>query len=267
MRGTFLLFAALLGGAALLVGCDHFRHRRDAGDTCCSGEAGPCTACGQGTNSKGGKAGEPCKKDGAALPKKDTASKPPAKKSPRAVKSAPPQRKELRLPSVPPDAGRTPPARERRLPPALPPLQPMNESQHEEAPLPGVTSMPPSVVQVARTNTSEWSSPVAAPMPFSAPQLAAPTAPVSRGTSRYSHSADYGVLTGRVQQWRHTWQLRYASVEVIDRHGGSVELVGGAELSRLREGQLVQVRGRLLTAEGRHTQARYQVQTIERIDE
>lgn len=87
-------------------------------------------------------------------------------------------------------------------------------------------------------------------------------APAPRGSSRYDRSADYSTLTGQVQQWRHTWRLRYAPVDADDPHGGSVELVGGAELSRLRDGQFVQVRGNLLPAEGRQTQVRYRVQTV-----
>ena len=66
-------------------------------------------------------------------------------------------------------------------------------------------------------------------------------------------------LSGRVQQWRGSWVLRYASVDAVDEHGGSVVLFGGPELDKLREGQSLSVQGVLIPAELRHESARFRV--------
>jgi hypothetical protein len=79
----------------------------------------------------------------------------------------------------------------------------------------------------------------------------------------YSHSDDYRTLSGRVQQWRNTWRLRYASPDADDPHGGSVTLVGGADLDRLRDGQRIRVQGVLVPAENRQSTTRYQVNAVE----
>ncbi len=66
-------------------------------------------------------------------------------------------------------------------------------------------------------------------------------------------------LSGRVQQWRGSWVLRYASVDAVDEHGGSVVLFGGPELGELREGQSLSVQGVLIPAELRHESAHFRV--------
>jgi hypothetical protein len=75
-------------------------------------------------------------------------------------------------------------------------------------------------------------------------------------------SADTKTLSGKVQQWRGSWVLRYASIDAVDEHGGRVTLFGGPELDRLREGQQVRVQGVLLPAEVRHESPRFRVTRI-----
>ena len=70
------------------------------------------------------------------------------------------------------------------------------------------------------------------------------------------------VLSGKVQQWRGSWILRYASIDAVDEHGGSVTLFGPADLDRLREGQQVSVQGALIPAELRHASPRFRVDRI-----
>ncbi len=94
--------------------------------------------------------------------------------------------------------------------------------------------------------------------------------PVARAALPHAKSAESlagpgagaRILTGKVQQWRGSWILRYASVDAVDEHGGSVTLFGPAELDRLREGQQVSVQGVLLPAELRHESPRFRVDRV-----
>ncbi len=106
------------------------------------------------------------------------------------------------------------------------------------------------------------------PARVTAPPTAEVPAPKQDAPGRpaYGHTEGYRVLMGQVQQWRRTWRLRYAALESEDPHGGSVTLLGGAELDRLREGQHVRVRGLLLPADDAQNSARYQVDAIEPIE-
>jgi hypothetical protein len=63
----------------------------------------------------------------------------------------------------------------------------------------------------------------------------------------FGHAPDYSWLRGRVEFSRLSkgWRLRYASVDEDDRFGGSVSLAEGIHLQSLKEGDLVEVRGRL----------------------
>jgi hypothetical protein len=82
--------------------------------------------------------------------------------------------------------------------------------------------------------------------------------PQSTMTVRFGESNDYGTLVGQVSQFRHTWRLRYTSVESEDKLGGSVILIGN-DLDQLREGQMVRVQGSVLPGDDRTTGTRYQV--------
>jgi hypothetical protein len=63
----------------------------------------------------------------------------------------------------------------------------------------------------------------------------------------FGHAPDYSWLRGRVEFSRLSkgWRLRYASVDEDDRFGGSVSLAEGIHLHSLKEGDLVEVHGRL----------------------
>src|SRR5262249_23657811 len=65
--------------------------------------------------------------------------------------------------------------------------------------------------------------------------------------ARFAHAKDYGWLGGRVEYSRLSkgWRLRYASVDEDDRFGGSVALADGSQVRTLKDGDLVEVRGRL----------------------
>jgi hypothetical protein len=68
---------------------------------------------------------------------------------------------------------------------------------------------------------------------------------------------------GNVQQWRNTWLLRYAAVDADAPFGGSVTLIGNADLNRLQDGQRVRVHGILVAPVSASQPAYYQVSSIE----
>ncbi|GEM_PF-6511248 len=89
------------------------------------------------------------------------------------------------------------------------------------------------------------------------------------GFESNANSSDAGenhrTLTGEVQQFRRGWRLRYAAVDVVDAHGGSVSLTG-AGLEQLKDGARIRVTGTLIPADDRLSSARFQVQTVEMLE-
>jgi hypothetical protein len=79
-------------------------------------------------------------------------------------------------------------------------------------------------------------------------------------------SEDFKTITGQVQIWRQTVRLRYAPIDQEDPYGGFVVLEGGAELTGLRDGQHVRIRGVLIAPEGRNDTAHCRVQALEILD-
>ncbi len=61
-------------------------------------------------------------------------------------------------------------------------------------------------------------------------------------------------------------RLRYAPIDQEDQYGGFVVLEGGAELTRMRDGQHIRIRGVLIAPEDRNSAAHYRVQAIEALD-
>lgn len=86
-------------------------------------------------------------------------------------------------------------------------------------------------------------------------------APITSG-----QSDNFKVVTGQVSLYRKTWRLRYAGIDQDDAYGGVLVLEGGAELSKLRDGQTVRVRGTLIPPADRNGTASYRVTAIELLD-
>jgi hypothetical protein len=80
----------------------------------------------------------------------------------------------------------------------------------------------------------------------------------------FAHGPDYGWLRGRVEYSRLSkgWRLRYASVDEDDRFGGSVTLADGSQLRTLKDGDLVEVRGRLADPAADAASPLYQVEAL-----
>ncbi|MCI0683153.1 MAG: hypothetical protein L0Y71_13710 [Gemmataceae bacterium] len=75
-------------------------------------------------------------------------------------------------------------------------------------------------------------------------------------------AAHQQTLSGEVAQFRRGWRLRYAAVDVVDPHGGSVGL-DGPGLERLKDGARIRVTGTLVPAEDRHGSARFLVRSLD----
>jgi hypothetical protein len=80
----------------------------------------------------------------------------------------------------------------------------------------------------------------------------------------FAHARDYAWLRGRVEYSRLSkgWRLRYASVDEDDRYGGSVTLADGTQLRSLKDGDLVEVRGRLADPGADTASPLYQVEGL-----
>jgi hypothetical protein len=83
---------------------------------------------------------------------------------------------------------------------------------------------------------------------------------------RYGQAENFKQITGKVEQYRKTWRLRYGVVEADDPYGGVVLLdnINGGQ--NLRDGQHVRVRGTLIPPQNRQESARYLVQGIDVLD-
>ncbi|HZY88119.1 MAG TPA: hypothetical protein VFE78_25010 [Gemmataceae bacterium] len=80
----------------------------------------------------------------------------------------------------------------------------------------------------------------------------------------FAHAKDYGWLRGRVEYSRLSkgWRLRYASVDEDDRFGGSVTLADGSQVRALKDGDLIEVRGRLADPGADAASPLYQVESL-----
>ncbi len=79
---------------------------------------------------------------------------------------------------------------------------------------------------------------------------------------RYGHAPDYTWLCGEVQHTRRGWHLRYASMDETDAHGGSVTLADDGQLTDLKDGDIILVKGRLQDPDTRNTAPVYFVSEV-----
>jgi hypothetical protein len=77
---------------------------------------------------------------------------------------------------------------------------------------------------------------------------------------------NYQSITGEVRRFGKTVRLRYAAIDQEDLYGGAVVLDGGEALNKLRDGQLVRVRGDLIPPPDRAHSAHFRVLAIEVLD-
>ena len=80
----------------------------------------------------------------------------------------------------------------------------------------------------------------------------------------FAHAKDYGWLRGRVEYSRlsKAWRLRYASDDEDDRYGGSVTLADGSQVRTLKDGDQVEVRGRLADPGADAVSPLYQIESL-----
>jgi hypothetical protein len=62
------------------------------------------------------------------------------------------------------------------------------------------------------------------------------------------------------------WRLRYASVDEVDRYGGSVTLTENLDLDHLKDGQYILVRGHLSNPTDTSTSPAYRAESFKPIE-
>jgi hypothetical protein len=74
----------------------------------------------------------------------------------------------------------------------------------------------------------------------------------------FSHAPDYSWVQGELQylHTRHTWRIRYASVDDDDVYGGAMNLVESGPMDTFKDGQLVRVQGRPDSPDAKETSFR-----------
>jgi hypothetical protein len=84
----------------------------------------------------------------------------------------------------------------------------------------------------------------------------------------FSKAEDYSWLQGQVEYSRlsKSWRLRYASVDEVDKFGGSVTLTGDL-LDELKDGQYLRVRGYLPNPDARGIAPAYRVEACEPVEQ
>jgi hypothetical protein len=106
--------------------------------------------------------------------------------------------------------------------------------------------------------------PPPAPVVVTRSEPAPPPLPsLASSAKHFGHAADYSWLKGEVQQSLKGMRLRYAPVDEEDLHGGSVTLLSDGQVDGLKDGQLVQVRGHLVSVESRAPAPPYKVLSVE----
>jgi hypothetical protein len=148
------------------------------------------------------------------------------------------------------------------------------------------SSAPVAPAPAAATPPVKAAEPVqAAPSAFQIPETVTPhttlkvETPSSESTSeklkrrtfgditakeQFAHADDHSWLVGEVHfdRKRQAWRLRYASVDEIDRFGGSVTLDCTRLLSEAKDGDLVRVEGSVVDAEASDPAPTYHVKTV-----
>ena len=151
------------------------------------------------------------------------------------------------------------------------PVQQQSVSTGVNVPIPPATPPVPTVVTSPAPVMLPPKETEAPPAPAVEQDKKAPAVLDSRFEKRVSRSADYTKLTGQLFHVHidgGLWVLRYAPLSQEDANGGSVVLTRDQQMDNFREGDLVEVEGKLLDQKGsaRLGARLYRVQTITLVD-
>jgi hypothetical protein len=142
-----------------------------------------------------------------------------------------------------------------RVLPAREPTAPPERSLSDPAPRPSASEATPALRDVGETPEPDVAQPVRSTT--NDPDVPTPRVVPAVGGEKSQ------ALAGRLELWRKTWRLRYASVDTEDAHGGRVTLLGGPSVEELREGQRIRVRGILIPSPDRAAAPTFHVQSFE----
>jgi hypothetical protein len=81
--------------------------------------------------------------------------------------------------------------------------------------------------------------------------------------SSFGHAEDYSWIRGEATKWRTEWRLRYASVDEVDAHGGSLVLTGEHQLENLQDGEHFKLEGHVEPHGSRSGAASFYVEAVE----
>lgn len=157
--------------------------------------------------------------------------------------------------------------------PPIPPLPVAKEKDHKDQDEPAMFKVEVMPTDLASNKASETSAPVPGITVTSQAEKADIDPKTKEGTInlksthiQFGRTDGFKSVTGQVQMWKRTVRVRYAPVDQEDTYGGFVILEGGSDVTRLRDGQHVRIRGVLIQPEERNGSAHYRVQGIEILD-
>ncbi|MBV9125506.1 MAG: hypothetical protein JO112_19330 [Planctomycetes bacterium] len=149
------------------------------------------------------------------------------------------------------------------LPPPPPPVPASGIGAPRSLPTQGRLDVPEKTIQqVAYLETSE---PTAATSASStSTQEEGPSLNDTSSSSGFGHAPDYSWLTGELQfiHAHNVWHLRYASLGMEDRYGGSVALVETGSMSGFKSGQMVRVEGVMVNPDSHGPSPLYRVRSL-----
>jgi hypothetical protein len=81
--------------------------------------------------------------------------------------------------------------------------------------------------------------------------------------SSFGHAPDYTWISGEATTYRSEWRLRYASVDEIDAHGGSLVLTGEEQLDKLKDSEHYKLVGHVEPHSARSGGEAFYVEAVE----
>jgi hypothetical protein len=123
---------------------------------------------------------------------------------------------------------------------------------------------PPSAPVVPQAAPAD----VEVPLPKSLYPRGEPAAPRRSFTDitahgSFGHAADFTWISGEAAKWRSDWRLRYASVDEVDAHGGSLVLSGDDQLDKLQDGGQYKLIGHIDPHGGKNGGEAFCVEAVE----
>jgi hypothetical protein len=236
-RPRHLIGATTLLSAALLTGCQN-TPKNDCCKKC--DKCSPCLAA--ATPAVPAKPSVPAHATAKAIPNASTAQTPSAVQTPSTYDSMPPVSNERYIP----------PAKQQTVVAAKPAPEVVAPPVAQPTP-PASVSIPPASSSIPTATLKPVEEP---PVRRSFPDITA--------RPEFTHANDYSSLTGTLSfiPQKNQWRLRFASIDVEDRYGGSVTLDVGPQMKQYHDGQIVKVDGHIVDQDSHDPSPLYRVNSV-----